>query len=270
MKRLILAFGFTAALVFAQDLEDKAAEHKSFSGARELIVDNVNGHIEVTGYNGSTVEIDVERTFKARSQDRLNIARKEVTLESRQEGGMVQMAVHHPDHSNDSWWRQVYEYRYDFKVRVPRGLYLELRTVNDSHISVDGTSGDYKISNVNGEIEMKEVEGAGSVQTVNGKVVVTFARNPKAATSFKSVNGTLDVSFRPGLNADARLKTMNGGLYTDFAVTALPVAASQPEQRNGKFVWKSNRMTGVRIGSGGPELSFETLNGSVLIKNREK
>jgi hypothetical protein len=63
---------------------------------------------------------------------------------------------------------------------------------------------------------------------------------------------------------------MNGGLYTDFAVTALPVAVSQPEQRNGKFVWKSNRMTGVRIGSGGPELTFETLNGNVLIKNREK
>ena len=27
-------------------------------------------------------------------------------------------------------------------------------------------------------------------------------------------------------------------------------------------------MTGVRIGSGGPELSFDTLNGDVLIKNR--
>jgi hypothetical protein len=29
-------------------------------------------------------------------------------------------------------------------------------------------------------------------------------------------------------------------------------------------------MTGVRIGRGGPELSFETLNGDVLIKSREK
>ena len=134
----------------------------------------------------------------------------------------------------------------------------------------EGTSGDFKISNVNGGIEMKEVEGSGSVQTVNGPVKVTFARNPTRRTSFKSVNGTLDVSFRPGLNADVKMKTMNGGLFTDFPVTALPVAATQPERRNGKFVWQSNRMTGVRIGSGGPELSFETLNGDVLIKNREK
>ena len=54
---------------------------------------------------------------------------------------------------------------------------------------------------------------------------VTFARNPKAATSFKSVNGTLDITFRGGLNADVKMKTMNGGMYTDFPVTALPVAA---------------------------------------------
>jgi DUF4097 and DUF4098 domain-containing protein YvlB len=165
----------------------------------------------------------------------------------------------------------VYDFTYNFKVRVPRDIYLELKTVNDSHVLVEGTSGDYKISNVNGGIEMREVEGSGSVHTVNGKVTVSFARNPKQATSFKSVNGTLDVTFRGGLNADAKMKTMNGGLYTDFPVTALPVSASvQPERRDGGFVWKSNRMTGVRIGSGGPELSFETLNGNVLIKNREK
>ena len=63
---------------------------------------------------------------------------------------------------------------------------------------------------------------------------------------------------------------VEGGLYTDFDVTALPVAASPAENRNGKFVWSSRRMTGVRIGRGGPELEFETLNGNVMIKNREK
>src|SRR5579864_4698265 len=195
MTRLLCSLALTAALATAQ-LEDRATEHKSYTGAHELVVDNINGHIDVTAYSGSTVEMDIEQTFRARSQDRLNIAKREVSLESRQEGGLVQVTVKHPDHSNDSWWHQVYEYRYDFKIRVPKDLYVELRTVNDSHISVEGTTGDYKISNVNGGIDMKDVEGSGSVSTVNGKVVVTFARNPKAATSFRSVNGTLDISFR--------------------------------------------------------------------------
>jgi hypothetical protein len=50
----------------------------------------------------------------------------------------------------------------------------------------------------------------------------------------------------------------------------MPVAASALENRNGKLVWSSRRMSGVRIGRGGPELQFETLNGNVMIRNREK
>jgi len=164
----------------------------------------------------------------------------------------------------------VYEFEYNFKVKVPRNISLDLRTVNRSGIVVTGTSGEFRINNVNGGIEMRDIEGSGSVHTVNGPVKVTFARNPTGATSFKSVNGTLDVSFRSGLNADLKMKTMNGGMYTDFPVSAVPVAASQAEQHNGKYLYRSNRMTGVRIGSGGAELSFETLNGEVLVRNRDK
>jgi DUF4097 and DUF4098 domain-containing protein YvlB len=105
---------------------------------------------------------------------------------------------------------------------------------------------------------------------VNGGVKVLYARNPTGPTSFKSVNGSLDISFRAGLNADVKMKTLNGGLYTDFDVSAMPVAMNAAENRDGKLVWRSNRMTGVRIGRGGPELQFETLNGNVMIKNREK
>jgi DUF4097 and DUF4098 domain-containing protein YvlB len=267
----------SAGFVYAQQLEEKSTDRKTFSGARELIIDSITGFIEVTASTGNTVEVEINKSLKARSQDRMDLAKKEISLAVKQDGGLVQLMVDGPfrchcaDNSTSFHGPQLYDFAYNFKVRVPRDIYLELRTVNDSHVLVEGTTGDYKISNVNGGIEMREVEGSGSVHTVNGEVKVSFARNPKAATSFKSVNGTLDVTFRNGLNADAKMKTMNGGLYTDFPVTALPVAANvQAERRNGGFVWKSNRMTGVRIGSGGPELSFETLNGNVLIKNREK
>jgi DUF4097 and DUF4098 domain-containing protein YvlB len=276
MKSILIGLIAAAAVCAAQGLEEKSTDRKTFSGAKELIIDNITGSIEVTASQGSTVEVEIEKTLSARSQDRINLAKKEISLAVKQDGGLVQLLVDGPfrchcsDNSINFSGHQVYDFTYNFKVRVPRDLYLELRTINDSHIRVEGTTGDYKISNVNGGIEMQEVEGSGSVHTVNGKVTVVFARNPKAATSFKSVNGSLEVSFRNGLNADAQMKTMNGGLFTDFPVTALPTAATQPERRNGMFVWKSNSMTGVRIGSGGPELSFETLNGNVLIKNREK
>jgi DUF4097 and DUF4098 domain-containing protein YvlB len=254
------------ALGFAQNIEDKSTEHRSFPGVRELIVDNVTGSIEVTASNGSSVEADITRTLSAESQDRIALARKEVRLDVTQEGGLVRLMVDGPFRHGYSG----YHAAYDFKLRVPRDIKLDLRTVNKSNITVQGTSGDFNISNVNGGIEMSDIQGSGNVHTVNGPLKVTFARNPAGASSFKSVNGTLDVSFRPGLNADVKMKTMNGGLFTDFPVSALPVAGAQPERRDGKFVFRGNRMTGVRIGNGGPELSFETLNGDVLIKNRER
>jgi hypothetical protein len=274
MKSLILALSL-ASLALAQ-LEEKSTEHRTYAGTRELIIDNINGAIEVTASTGGTVEMDIEKTLRGASQDRLTIAKREVSLALLQEGGLVRLMVDGPfrchcaDNSTNFRGGELYEFNYDFKIRVPRNISLELKTVNRSHISVEGTSGNFKISNVNGGIEMRDVEGAGSVHTVNGPVKVTFARNPVGATSFKSVNGALDITFRAGLNADVKMKTFNGGMYTDFPVTALPVASIQPERREKGFVWKSNRMTGVRIGSGGPELSFDTLNGDVLIKNREK
>lgn len=263
---LYLALGVASSLAFGQ-VEDKSNEHKTFAGVHELIIDNVNGFIEVTAANGTAVEMDIAKTLSAESQDRVALARKEVTLDVAQEGGLVRLMVDGPFRHGYSG----YQATYDFKVRAPRDIKLDLRTVNRSHIRVEGTSGDFTISNVNGEIDMRQIEGSGAVHTVNGPVTVTFARNPVRACSFKSVNGTLDVSFRPGLNADLQMKTMNGGMYTDFPVSTLPLAATaQAERRDGKFVWHSHRMTGVRVGSGGPELSFETLNGDVLIKKLEK
>src|SRR5579871_1195495 len=268
---------FMAALAivpaFGQQLEDRSTEHKSFAGVTELILDNVTGAIEVSGSTGGSVEVDIEKTLRARTQDRMALAKKEVVLSETQQGGLVRLVVDGPFRcGNGTCFHggQVYEFEYNFKVKVPRNINLDLRTVNHSHILVQGTSGEFKVSNVNGGIDMVDVEGSGSVHTVNGPVKVTFARNPSGATSFKSVNGTLDVSFRNGLNADVKMKTMNGGMYTDFPVSPMPIAASQPEHRDGKFLYRTHGMTGARIGSGGTQLTFETLNGEVLIKNREK
>lgn len=266
MKPVIL--GLLLALTLSA-AEEKATEHKTFSGVRELVIDNISGFIEVTASTGGSVEMDIEKTLSGSSADRISLAKKEISLETTQEGGLVRVVVDGPFRRYSNW-HDVYKFNYDFRVRVPRDVKLELRAVNNSHISVEGTAGDYMISNVNGPIEMKDIEGSGTIHTVNGGVKVSYARNPREATSFKSVNGSLDISFRAGLNANVKMKTMNGGLYTDFDVSSMPVAATAAENRNGKFVWSSRRMTGVRIGQGGPELQFETLNGNVMIKNREK
>jgi hypothetical protein len=53
-------------------------------------------------------------------------------------------------------------------------------------------------------------------------------------------------------------------LYTDFDAEPLASAvAAAGERRNGRFVYRANEFTRVRVGSGGPQMTFETLNGNV-------
>ena len=139
-------------------------------------------------------------------------------------------------------------------------------------LSYDGLEGDVLQSHihvgqhsVNGGIEMKDVGGSGSVQTVNGGVNVAFAEIPRTECSFKSVNGGLTVKFPPSLSADIRMKTVNGQAFTDFESTTLPNAEGLAERKGNMFVYRSNRAVGFRVGGGGVEHKFETVNGSIRI-----
>jgi len=253
----------TRALVFAA------------GGGRTLDVRNINGFIHVEGTSDSSVQMSIRKVIRAETRDDLADAQRDVRLDFTDSAARVGATVldtqQHvcgepwDDRDRDREWRRPhYEVRFDFTIRVPRDAALRLCTINAEDVIVNGTRGDFDVSNVNGLIEMRDVAGSGRAHTVNGPVTVTFTANPKQTSSFRTVNGNVDVSFTPGLAADFAMKTMNGGLFTDFETQ--PLASSAPvagERRNGKFVYRANEFTRVRVGNGGPEIAFETLNGNV-------
>jgi len=239
-------------------------------------LDNVSGSIHVTGYSGSEIVMDAQKSIHAESQDRLDAAKRDVKLDISQAGGELKLFVDGPfrchcadggsgvhDHGHRG-----YDVRYDFELKVPAATVLRLATVNGGHVRVENTSGDFHLHNVNGAIELSEVAGSGTAHTVNGGITASFAGNPAAATSFKTVNGAIEASFRPNLAADLQLRILHGGVFTDFDVAALPNPAPVPERRDGKFVYRSDRSTAMRIAAGGAQLSFQTLNGSIRITKR--
>jgi hypothetical protein len=265
---LPMAYGF--------DQEERETIRRNFPAAARLEIDNVHGNIHVTGYNGSEIQMVVEKTIQAETQDRLEAAKRDVKLDTPQSGDTLTLYVDGPFrcHCNDGRFgvhessHPGYRVIYDFEVKVPAATSLRLGTVNRGDVRVENTTGDFDIANVNGGIEMSEVAGSGPVHTVNGKISVVFSRNPVKDCSFKSVNGTIEASFRPNLSADVRVKTFNGHAYTDFDVAALPGLSPVSERRDGKFIYRTDRFTGMRIGNGGPEFKFDTLNGSIRIINR--
>jgi DUF4097 and DUF4098 domain-containing protein YvlB len=116
---------------------------------------------------------------------------------------------------------------------------------------------------------MQNVAGSGTVRTFNGPVKVAFRKNPERKSEFKTFNGSVDVYFPSGLNADLRFNTFHGGIYSDADLGPLVMPASKGEEKNGRFVYRSNgRVREIRAGSGGPQLVFDTFNGEIRLHSK--
>lgn len=263
------------------DVEEKESIRKTLSftataGPREVRIDNIDGSINIVGHSGSDVVFEVQKTTRAETRERLQVAQREVKLDLSQRENVIQAYVEAPYRCRDGstnyrgWRYYGYRVQHDFDVRVPEGSSLFLRTVNNGEIKVQNVSGEYDVENINGGIEMLEVSGGGRAYALNGKVKISFRQNPKSGAYFGSLNGNVDVGFLDGLSADLRFKTFNGSVYTDFPVTYLPSAPATQERRNGKFVYKTNEFFGVRVARGGPEIKFDAFNGNIHVLKREK
>ena len=258
---------------------DEEKIQKSFTlpaaGHKSLEIDNVWGSIEVVADTTDKVELTVTRTNQAESKEKLERAKKEVTLDVTQEEGTLKLYVNGPfrcqcddcRHSRDD---EGYRVKMDFVVHVPRDIDIKVKTVNEGRVKVSNVNGSFVVRNVNGDIEMDNVAGSGTARTVNGPVIVSFRQNPRENSDFKTVNGNVEIRFAHDLSADFRFKTFNGGIYSDFPVTSLPVHAIEAEHKGGKVVYRADRFTGARVNAGGPEIQIENLNGDIrILENHE-
>lgn len=276
---LSAAPGATAKeITFAKHEEQTLRRDWTFGAAagRSLVVDGFEGSISLEGTSGDRVEAVIHETVRADTAEDIARARREVRLEVSRQGEAVRLYVDGPFRSPDGgtdfhgWRRQGYEVRHDFELRVPLGTDVVLRTVLGGEVVARGLRGRFEVANVNGGVEVTGAAGSGSARAVNGPVKVVFSDNPTGDCDFATVNGAVDVSFRRNLGADVRFKTLNGDAYTDFRATSLPAGPPTWERRKGATVYRIGRGSAVRIGAGGPQLSFETVNGDILIRDRDR
>jgi hypothetical protein len=258
------------------NLEERSPVSHTFSGGRTFDLDLVNGSVDVLGDGGNTIRIAGERVIRAAARDQIDRAKRDDVLDMNEKDGIAQVyengpfrdrnnhaSENHGFHENDD---HDYQVTWNLTVHVPRETVLHLRDVN-GHLNARDTGGAYDIRAVNGAVNLTDIAGSGKVSTVNGPNVITFRKNPKSDSSFTSVNGKLDVTFLPNLSADFSLKTVNGGMFTDFESTML-ASAGKASQENGKFVYRKKGESNIRIGSGGPKIRMETVNGSIQIRKK--
>ncbi|HET7609569.1 MAG TPA: DUF4097 family beta strand repeat-containing protein, partial [Gammaproteobacteria bacterium] len=229
---------------------------------------NILGPIHVTGHDASRVEMHATETVRGDLQADIERARAQMQLRTETEPGRVAIRVRHVGDDDDgrrnSGWDN-YSIEYDIDVRVPRGATLHVSTVNDGDVTVEDVNGEFELKNVNGGVRLVRAGGNGTINTVNGDVEAIFARAPSAATSFHTVNGDLDVTFPANLAAELAFHTMQGDVFTDFDVESLSVPPEVRRDR-GRYVVNTNRNSAFRVGAGGERHSFNTLNGDIFVR----
>lgn len=241
-----------------------------------LLVDNIHGSITVVAYDGSEVQLVAIRTTEAETDRRLQEAREDVTLDIKEHRDRIEIVVDAPWRSG---WGEIrnrgyryygYTVSFDFELKVPKKTGLHLRTVNEGDIRVTDVEGEFEVRNVNGDVTMTNIAGSGMVGTVNGSLEVTFRKNPSNDCSFHTVNGKVDVTFPDNLSADIVLKTFNGNAYTDFDFVPADRPRLKMEEKRGRKLFRLGADYTVRVGEGGPQLAFDTLNGNINIKKYGK
>ena len=259
--------------------ERRDSRRLQFSGAgvRTIDVRTLNGSIRVTGDGGSDVRFEAVTRVEAADDAALRAGLQDVKIEAEARGATVAITVRDDGqnscgeqewHRRPAWWdRRRFSSSTELTLTVPRDVRVRLCTVNGDTLAVAGVTGDFDVSNVNGKVVMSGMAGSGSATTVNGGIDASFAASPRAESRFKTVNGSIEATFPRDFAGDLQLKTFNGGLFTDFETTALPIEPERAE-RSGRprYVYRQRGFTKVRVGAGGPVLTFDTLNGDVRIK----
>jgi hypothetical protein len=214
-------------------------------GRFELI--NVNGRITAEASDGTAIEVKAERSAKASSDD----AARELLgkIEMREEVGenRVRVEVRAPRFSGGSG------HEIKWTIKVPRGLAVDLRTVNGG-LKLDRLEGDIRARTTNGGISASALRPTGlDAAVTNGGVDIEFASAVSSGTyQIEAVNGGVALTLPSDSKADISARCVNGGI----SVTGLPVETLGEQSRR--------RLDG-RLNGGGAKITLETVNGGLRL-----
>jgi DUF4097 and DUF4098 domain-containing protein YvlB len=163
-------------------------------------LDNINGNVEITGWDRNEVQIDAVK--KARDQQRLDEARIEINAAS----DSVEIKTRYPEgHTNNN----------------PASVHYQLHVPQNARLD--------RINLVNGKLRVDDLAGRADLSTVNGGIEANYASlNNVRDIKLKSVNGSIELGLPDSPNAQIKASTVSGGIRTDF-----------PLQVQGGYVGKS-------------------------------
>jgi DUF4097 and DUF4098 domain-containing protein YvlB len=234
---LILAAAWNAPC-FAISKEFNQSYPLQPGGSFEL--QNVNGAVEVQGWDRDSVEI---RAVKSAKQKESDLERVSIEIEAKPDA--ISVVTHYPQDEG-------VEVAVEYIVHVPRSARVEhIGTVNGT-LRIAGVDAVEDLHTVNGNIEV--YEGAGNVhaRTTNGNVHLELARAPdNNGSTAETTNGSILLAVPADIQADLETRCLNGNFLSELPVTM--EGSLRPREMHG------------RLGNGGAPIRLHTVNGGIRV-----
>ncbi len=270
---LTLAAALLAAqAVHAERVIDNQSRTESFevSTASPLLeIDNIWGDVRVSPGPAGEITVAIEERRSAPSQALFERSLEVMPLNVEADAETVSLVVG----QRDGRWHRMDPCRgcrvdVDFEVRVPPGTRLDVSTVNDGKVVIDGIRGLVRAGNVNGPVTVSGATDCSKVESVNGAVQVSFAASPARDCSIETVNGDIGLQVPEGTGLNVTMDLYNGRLVSELPVDPMALPATvEHRERDGRHQYRIEQPAGVRIAGGGPTFTISSLNGDIRIQN---
>lgn len=201
---------------------------------------NVNGPVEVQGWDRDVVEVRAVKTAKHHESDL-----ERVTIEVSASRNAISIATRYPQDEG-------VEVAVEYLVHVPHTAHVEhLGTVNGT-LSIAGVATVDDLHTVNGNIEVYDGGGEVHAHTTNGNIHLELARfGDGSGSSAETTNGSLLVALPSDTQAEIETRCLNGNFVSEMPITMQ--STLKPREMHG------------RLGKGGAPLKLRTINGGIRI-----
>lgn len=261
-----------------QEFKEKQTKALNFTDdTKVFVIKNIFGDVSVEGISTNKGQLTIDKTLTANTNEDLEKAKKEVEIGIKQFGDTLLVYIYSPDielstkkgrfnYRMDDF-REDYEFHFDLSVKVPKNIQVIAETINDGDIFISNIHGKLKAHNVNGSVKAENIADIASIITINGDVEVEFSKNPSRNCKFKTINGDIKVYCQKDLSADINYESMNGELFTNYEIISVKSEVSKEEKKKGATTfYKLGSRPHFRIGAGKIKMTFETLNGDMVVR----
>jgi len=233
-----------------------------------LEIENIWGDVNVRPGKPGEIVVNVRERRSAPDQKRFDRSQETLRLNVEADDDGVALYVGNRErywHSSDNCRGCRLDVQFD--VLVPPDTQLDVSTVNDGRVDIEGISGQVSAANVNGPIAVNGLRNCDNLNSVNGEVSLGFTTPPVADCRIETINGDITLTLPDDSGLDVAMDLFNGRMLTQLPVDALALPATVEHiETAGRHQYRIEQQAGVRIGAGGPKFTISSMNGDIRIQ----